>query len=444
MAKTPRLNGREAELAEIAMRNPYDLEVVDKRRELEGSKRWPRGANGWQSWWEELPQVLRSDEPALIAFFLGSGNDAGIKMAQSVVEPRVRNVHEHRTLTDTCAEVAGRALRVKSALDAIVGDTVVMRDVRKMCWAAAFGERLHTVSQMSRIFQTTPVLIEGATGTGKELVAKALCLSMAGTWARDGGWTPAHSDSIHLASLPAALVESAIFGHEKGAYSGAVNERKGVLERCHGGVVFLDEIAELPMGTQVSLLRALQEGRARRLGADADHEAAPRIVSATHKKLEELVAEESFRLDLFYRLSSVVILLPPLVERLGDIPLLVEKEAELADPAARMEIRDKFEQFMKAHPDYSWPGNVRELHAVVRTLALGLQPRPQQISKHHERRVIVPKGIAEGSATLHDAQRWYCRHVLEKTKKTQIETAKILDIDRSTLRAHLAKDRDDS
>jgi DNA-binding NtrC family response regulator len=441
--KAARPNGSAAELSELAMRNPYEPEVITTRRDLEAQRCWPRGANGWLSWWESLPELLQADEPTMIALLLGSEDDAAIKKAQSAVERRVRNVRQRQTLTDTCAEVAARALRVTAALDAIVGDTDVMRNVRKMCWAAAFGERLDTASYMPRIFQTTPVLIEGATGTGKELVAKALGFSMKGRWTRGGGWTSAPTDSVHLASLPAAFVESAIFGHEKGAYSGAIELRKGVLERCHGGVVFLDEIAELPMGTQVSLLRTLQEGKARRLGADADHEAAPRIVSATHKNLEELVAEESFRLDLFYRLSSVVIPLPPLVERLADIPLLVQKEAELAEPTARMEIRDKFERFMKKHPDYAWPGNVRELHAVVRALALGLPPCLRQISKRHERKVIVPKNIAESSGTLRDAQRWYCRRVVEKAK-TQIEAARILDIDRSTLRAHLAKDRDGS
>ncbi|HEY4180223.1 MAG TPA: sigma 54-interacting transcriptional regulator [Kofleriaceae bacterium] len=375
-----------------------------------------------------------------MACFLGIANEPGIVEAQAKIERRARNLL--KGLLDSCAEVACRALRVTGALDAIVGNTDVMRDVRKTCWAAAFGERLDTVSSMSRLFQTTPVLIEGATGTGKELVARALCLSMRGRWKRGHGWTAAPTESVHLASLPAALVESAIFGHERGAYSGAHKERPGVLERCHGGVVFLDEVAELPMSTQVSLLRTLQEGKTRRLGADADRDAAPRIVSATHKDLEELVAENRFRLDLLYRLSSVSIAVPPLVERLADIPLLVEKESELAEPAARPALRDKFDRFMKLHPNYSWPGNVRELHAVVRTLALGLQPRLKQIASRPEQRLTVPSGLADTAWTLREAQRWYCGRALEKAG-TQERAAKLLDINRGTLRNHLEQDRDD-
>jgi DNA-binding NtrC family response regulator len=435
-------SGQLADLAELAIRNPYDPGVIAARRKHEVEERWPRDAKGWQSWWEQLPDAQRSDEAAVIACFLGSGGEASIRKAQPDVERRVRNLHRDRTLTDTCAEVAARALRIKAALDGIVGDTEVMREVRKACWAAAFGERLDAVSQMSRLIQTTPVLIEGATGTGKELVAKALFLSMPGTWTRDGGWTPPATDAVHLASLPDTLVESALFGHEKGAYSGADAKREGVLARCHGGVVFLDEIAELPKRTQVSLLRTLQEGKARPLGADVDREAAPRIVSATHRNLEEMVSEDGFRLDLLYRLSSVVIQLPPLVERRSDIPLLVEKEAEAAAPAIRIEIRDRFDRFMAAHPAYPWPGNVRELHAVVRTLALGLEPPMRQIAVRHEQKVSVPREIADGIASLRDAQRWYCRRVLDGRHGTQREAAKLLGIDRATLRKHLMGSRD--
>lgn len=421
---------------ELAVGNPYDADFIDRRKLLQASGTWPSQGKGWQTWWETLPAPYRGDESAVLALLIGSAEPGA---EQTVFKPAVlrqaRDVLRERT--DACVEVAGRALRVMAALDAIVGSTRVMRDVRKTCWAATFGERLDTVSSMHRLLQTTPVLIHGPTGTGKELVAQALCLSMRGEWNAKGGWLPAPAESVHLASLPATFLESALFGHEQGAYSGAHKSRKGVFERCHGGVVFLDEIAELPMGAQVSLLRTLQEGRARKLGADQDHDAAPRIVSATHKDLEKLVEEGTFRADLLHRLSSVVIEIPPLVKRLQDIPALVEKVAiELAEPASRTTLRDKFEQFMKDHPDYDWPGNVRELHAVVRTLALGLEPRLRARTSEKKTTQDLPREMVEGSLSLREVQRWYCQQVVQK-KASKTLAARSLGIDRGTLRAHL-------
>lgn len=426
-------------LIELAVRNPYDPDVVAKRREAAARDRWPRDTNAWRSLWESLPPPLQADPPALIASMVGAGDEAGVAEIGAGLERRARNML--KDILDPCAEISCRALRVGAALAAIVGNTPMMDDVRRTSWAAAFGERLDTALGMRRLFQTTPVLVEGQTGTGKELVAQALCLSMPGSWKRGQGWTAAPTESVHLASLPESLAESALFGHERGAYSGAHKERQGVLERCHGGVVFLDEIAELPMSTQVTLLRTLQEGTARRLGADSDHAAAPRIVSATHKDLSSLVGEDSFRLDLLYRLSSVVIKLPPLVDRRADIPLLVEREAQrIAEPAVRPALRDRFERFIKEHADYVWPGNVRELHAVVRTLALGLTPALRSAVRPGKK-IAVPKGIADGTATLQEAQVWYCRRVVS-TAKQMASAAKVLDIDRGTLRGYLAEGGD--
>lgn len=423
-------------ILELGLRNPYDPDNVARRRELDRERKYPQTVEHWRDWWHDLPPHLRTDDAAAIVLFIGSTRAGGAPKRVARDLPS--------DIRDACAEVASRSIAVTNALDAIVGDTNAMREVRFKCWAASFGEQLDSVNDMAQLFQTTPVLIHGETGSGKELVAKALSHSMKGTWTRDKQWKPAPNEAVHLASVPPDLVQSELFGHEAGAFSGAIAKRDGVLARCHNGVVFLDEIAELPPSTQVALLRTLQEGKARRIGGNVDLDAAPRVVSATHRDLDELVADGRFRLDLVFRLSSVVIEIPPLRDRASDIPLLVEKVVnELASPSSRPTLRDKCNAFVSRHQSYDWPGNVRELHAIVRTIALGLTPALRKQGRGPKQSMSAPAPLVGSTWSLQDAQRWYCERVLRRAG-TQTRAAEVLQIDRGTLRRHLAKSGDDS
>jgi DNA-binding NtrC family response regulator len=206
------------------------------------------------------------------------------------------------------------------------------------------------------------VLIRGETGTGKELVARAL---------------HQHSDranapfvAINCAAIPETLLESELFGHERGAFTGAAERRIGRFEQAQGGTIFLDEIGDMTMGTQVKLMRVLQEKRLQRLGGKEDIVADARVLAATHCDLEEAIKRQRFREDLYYRLSVVVINLPPLRKRTEDIPEMVlyflqRYGPELGNPLPS--IQPEAVEFLCAQ---SWPGNVRQLENVIRKALL--------------------------------------------------------------------------
>src|ERR1700731_2732925 len=201
------------------------------------------------------------------------------------------------------------------------------------------------------------VLIQGETGTGKELIAEAIhkCSDRS-----SGPFV-----KVNCAAIPAGLLESELFGHERGAYTGAVARGIGRFERANRGTLFLDEVGDLPLELQPKLLRVMQERRFERLGGDATIHSDVRVICATHRNLVEMVDERQFRADLFYRFSVFPIEMPPLRDRSEDIPLLVQHFA--MDYAARMSKRITAisEEFMAALVRHSWPGNVRELQNFI-------------------------------------------------------------------------------
>ena len=206
------------------------------------------------------------------------------------------------------------------------------------------------------------VLILGETGTGKELIARAVHEASARA---DGPMV-----KLNCASLPPTLVESELFGHEKGAFTGAVGRRQGRFELADSGTIFLDEVAELPLETQATLLRALQEGEFERVGGTTTVRTDVRVVAATHRDLTEMVDQGRFRADLFYRLNVVPIRLPPLRERRRDIPQLVD--AFLAQLSQRLgrPIRGVSADSMRRLMNYPFPGNIRELQNVLERAAI--------------------------------------------------------------------------
>jgi len=202
-----------------------------------------------------------------------------------------------------------------------------------------------------------PVHVSGDTGTGKERVAYAIHdISSYGT----GAFVP-----VNCGAIPEGIVESELFGHVKGAFSGAIKERKGRFELAHKGTLLLDEVAELPLKTQVKLLRFLQEGSFEKVGGEKKVSVDVRIISSTNKNLRDEVKTGRFREDLFYRLNVIPIHLPPLRQRKSDIPLLAAhflKEAEQESPNAVPQLADETLNVML---DYHWPGNVRELKNMI-------------------------------------------------------------------------------
>jgi two-component system, NtrC family, response regulator HydG len=272
------------------------------------------------------------------------------------------------------------------------------------------------------------VLITGESGTGKELVVQAI-----------------HAASvrrfhplvvIHCGALTETLLESELFGHEKGAFTGALYRKKGKFEIAEGGTVFLDEIGDISLKTQTDLLRVLQEREITRVGGNQVINVDFRCVAATNKDLEKLIEEGKFRPDLYYRLNVFHIELPPLRERREDVPLLVNHFVRKFAQAMNKRISRVSPAAMDQLQEQSWPGNVRELeNAVERAMVLAQEPelREQDFS------FKAPPAPEGGSQTLEDMERVHILRVLEQCGENQSHAAEVLGIDRVTLHHKLKK-----
>jgi transcriptional regulator with GAF, ATPase, and Fis domain len=278
----------------------------------------------------------------------------------------------------------------------------------------------------------TTVLIMGETGTGKELVARAI-----------------HSESrrkdrplvkVNCAALSASLIESELFGHEKGSFTGAAARKIGRFELAHGATIFLDEIGELPLGLQVKLLRVIQEGEFERLGSSKTIKADVRIIAATNRKLEEEVQKGQFREDLFYRLNVFPITVPPLKQRSEDIPILVEHFVSRLSKKLGKEITSIPPAALSTLRDYSWPGNIRELANVVERAVINTQGAVLRIVDHFEAAQTVELELSK--KTLEEMEREYITGILSETG-WRIEgpngAAKVLGLNPSTLRTRMVK-----
>ena len=221
--------------------------------------------------------------------------------------------------------------------------------------SSAMQKVFSTLSRLS--FSAIPVLIIGETGTGKEVVARAI---------HDGG---KRKDSpmiaVNCGGIPSQLVESTLFGHEKGAFTGATAQAKGVFESADGGTVLLDEVGELPASAQAALLRVLEEKKFSRVGSQKEIEVDVRVLAATHRDLEDMAKSGDFREDLFYRLNAITLHIPPLRERLEDVEPLIKHFTEQANKINECSVWGIDEDAMQLLVGYSWPGNVRELRNAI-------------------------------------------------------------------------------
>ncbi|BCR06354.1 acetoacetate metabolism regulatory protein AtoC [Desulfuromonas versatilis] len=288
----------------------------------------------------------------------------------------------------------------------------------------------------------TSVLITGETGTGKELVARALHRASP----REAGPLV----TVNCAAFAETLLESELFGHERGAFTGASERKRGLLEVADGGTLFLDEIGEFPLPLQAKLLRVLQERRFRRVGGTAEIESDVRIITATHRDLREMIAAGGFREDLFYRLNVVTLQVPPLREHPEDIPLLATEflrrfAGELGRPVA-----DLAPPTLEALQRHGWPGNVRELQNVIERGMLfctgnALQPEdlPEPLGTPREQAGALPwltlgRPLPE---LLEEVEGELIRKALVSARGVQAQAAELLGISRSNLQYKLKKYR---
>ncbi|MEM9828618.1 MAG: sigma-54 dependent transcriptional regulator [Planctomycetota bacterium] len=389
-----------------------------------------------------------SSETAIEAMQLGAFDYLAKPLEIRTLCHLVENAIEQRERSSVPVEIVASDEADCTRGELFIGRSRVMLDVFK------------DVGRVSK--QDLPVLVRGERGTGKELVARALVQ---------------HSDrsagpflAVNCAVLTDSLLESELFGHEKGAFPGAESRRVGKLEQCHGGTLFLDEIGAMSPVVQGKLLRFLQEQRFERLGGNEELTSQVRIVAATHRALEPMVADDDFREDLLYRLNTVTIDLPPLRERSDDIPLLIayflnQAKREFDKPDLRG-VSPEAVDLLKA---YDWPGNVRQLRSVVRRCVLdaslpvivadvlpedirrgesspeilGLAPEDRDGPSGRAMPSLVDRLLREKSSNMYGetiayAEKYLLLRVLRETDGNQSRAAEMLGITRGKLRDRIA------
>jgi DNA-binding NtrC family response regulator len=289
-------------------------------------------------------------------------------------------------------------------------------------------QRVFDLAQVAARSNST-ILVLGESGTGKEVIARTIH--------EESPRAQGPFVAVSCAALTETLLESELFGHEKGAFTGAVARRKGKLEMAHGGTLFLDEVGDISPKLQLDLLRVLEDRRFHRVGGNELIEVDVRVVAATNRDLEKAVADGSFREDLYYRLNVIRVTLPPLRERKEDIPLLVEHFLERLEVELKRHVRISPEA-MAALLAHTWPGNVRELRnvlergavvaqgEVVKAADLGLEPVPG-------REPGKEAGPTSGPSTLEDVERRHIAEVLGHSSGNISQAARVLGIDRVTL-----------
>jgi DNA-binding NtrC family response regulator len=319
----------------------------------------------------------------------------------------VRRAQEHRSLRTENRRLKEN-LEAAAAPPPIIGDSPAMRHVMELVKSVAPTD--------------ATVLIQGASGTGKELVARALHA------ASPRRWNPLVA--VHCGALAEGLLESELFGHEKGAFTGAAYHHKGKFEQADGGTIFLDEIGEVSPKVQVELLRVLEEKSVTRVGGKEPVPADFRVVAATNRDLAALAREGKFREDLFWRLNVVPITIPSLAERPGDIAPLAKHF--LARFARQMNIRELSfaPEAMAALEAHAWPGNVRELqNAIERAVVLGKPP----VIRAEDLPLAVSSSPQRGGRTLADVEKAHIEAVLAETAWNITHAATVCDVDRGTL-----------
>ncbi len=279
----------------------------------------------------------------------------------------------------------------------------------------------------------TTVLIQGESGTGKELVARAI---HAGSPRAGGPFV-----AINCGAIPEALMESELFGHKRGAFTDAHSDKRGIFQEADGGTLFLDEIGELSPALQVTLLRALQEGVVRPLGASKDVTVDVRVVTATVRDLKKEVADGRFREDLFYRLNVLQIQVPPLRQRVDDVPLLIDHFIQRNNDRLGTKVRGIEAKARKVLLGYRWPGNVRELENLIEravVLADGETLTVDDLPEHiQETPDVVARVLESGELSIKKAnliiEESLIRRALEKTRGNRTAAAKLLEISHRAL-----------
>ena len=373
-------------------------------------------------WNPAIPVVLMtaysSVEKAVEAMKMGAYSYVTKPLDFEVLKATLYNALEHTRLKEENTQLK-QALGIAQTMP--LGKSALMRSLQEMIETVAPSE--------------ATVLITGESGTGKELVAKAI---QANSLRKNQAFV-----TINCAALAENLLESELFGHEKGAFTGADKMREGRFVQADNGTLFLDEIGEMPLALQVKLLRVLQNGEIQRVGSDKVKIVDVRIIAATNRNLQKEVEAGRFREDLYYRLNVIALEVPALRERKDDIPLLAQKFVENFARANRKSIKGFSPQAMDMLMRYDWPGNVRELEnamerAVILTVGEYVTERslPLAIQQMTGNTAAVPSGIL-ANKSLDDIEKEAISATLAETADNKSEAARRLGITRATLHSKL-------
>lgn len=358
-------NGREA-LNKVTT-GQYDLVVMDVNMpEMTGI--------------EALEQIKKFN-PSIIVLILTAYSNVGD--AVKAVKLGAFNYLEKPITGENLVALIKRALKARSLVETSKFSAPTLSLGNDDKFVGESDEMVKVFNVISKLAQVnTPVLIRGESGTGKELVAKAIHYN-----------GPRKDDrfvTINLAAVPDNLIESELFGHEKGAFTGATERKIGKFQYADGGTIFLDEIGDISATMQVKLLRVLQERCFTPVGSNRDIKVDVRVIAASHKPFEQMIKDGSFREDLFYRLNVLPVYLPPLRERISDIPYLIDYYISYFNSLHNLEIKGVSDESLKVLSNYGWPGNIRELRNVIEH-AFIIE------STDHIRPTSLPDSVRKGS-----------------------------------------------
>jgi DNA-binding NtrC family response regulator len=415
---------------------------------------------------KEALQILSEDSPSVILLDIMMPGEDGLDVLEKIKQITVASVIMITALKDVRSAV--RAMKIGafdyitkpfnvdeiknviskalSTQDLIEGVNCLRSEIDK---SYAFGNIISKSKSMRKVFRLieqtadkmSTVLISGESGTGKELVAKAVHYN--------GPRKDKPFVAINCAAIPDTLLESELFGYEKGAFTNACERRIGRFELADQGTLFLDEIAELSLNTQVKILRFLQEREISRIGGSNTIKVDTRLIGATNRNLENALAEGKLREDFYYRINIIPIIIPPLRERKEDIPLLVDHFIHKVNEREERHIKGISQEALSMLISYHWPGNVRELENIVeRTVTLTDQEiiTDKHLSPHIKnggKTGLIKNGILNGKMTFPEAGEQFEKSIildaLEKTNYVQTRAAAVLGISRRILKYKMDK-----
>jgi DNA-binding NtrC family response regulator len=409
------LAGTGTEALELVRQQPAELAIIDlKLPDMEGT---------------DLFEAMRIISPYTIAIMISAR--ATVDEAVSALKLGIYDFITKDFRMQEIRKVVNKALETQQLLQENQRLRQALQERlasgRILGHSPAFLKVMHQVNQIAPVRST--VLLTGESGVGKELIAEAIHY---GSPRKDKPLV-----KVNCGALPEGLIESELFGHEKGAFTGAHQQRKGRFELADTGTIFLDEVSEMPLNTQVKLLRVLQEGEFDRVGGSKTLKVDVRVVAATNQNLEDMVAAGTFRKDLFYRLNVIHLEIPPLRARREDIPLLTQHFLDKFCLENNRPPMGFSLEAMQALKNYLWPGNVRELENVVeRAVALcsspavGLSDLPEEVQQQSqvEEDIVIHVG-----ASMEEIEWLAIRQTLKKTGGDKEVAARILGIGLATL-----------